>query len=40
MTVLDKEVIRLVESLDEFEHVSVTDIGRWVQAPSRPPTAR
>ena len=27
MALLEKEVIRFAESLDDYEHVSVTDIG-------------
>jgi len=29
MALLEKEAIRFAESLDDYEHVSVTDIGGW-----------
>jgi hypothetical protein len=29
MALLEKEVTRFAESLDDYEHVSVTDIGGW-----------
>jgi hypothetical protein len=29
MALLEKEVTRFAESLDDCEHVSVTDIGGW-----------
>jgi hypothetical protein len=29
MALLDKEVTRFAESLDDYEHVSVADIGGW-----------
>ena len=29
MALLEKDVTRFAESLDDYEHVSVTDIGGW-----------
>ena len=29
MALLEKEAVRFAESLDDYEHVSVTDIGGW-----------
>ena len=29
MALLEKEAIRFAEALDDYEHVSVTDIGGW-----------
>jgi hypothetical protein len=29
MALLEKEVIRFAQSLEDYEHVSVTDIGGW-----------
>jgi hypothetical protein len=29
MALLEKEATRFAESLDDYEHVSVTDIGGW-----------
>ena len=29
MALLEKEAIRFAESLDDYEHVTVTDIGGW-----------
>lgn len=29
MALLEKEAIRFAESLDDYEHVSVSDIGGW-----------
>lgn len=29
MALLEKEAIRFAESLDDYEHVSVKDIGGW-----------
>ena len=29
MALLEQEAIRFAESLDDYEHVSVTDIGGW-----------
>ena len=29
MALLEKEAIRFAESLNDYEHVSVTDIGGW-----------
>lgn len=29
MALLEQEAVRFAESLDDFEHVSVTDIGGW-----------
>jgi hypothetical protein len=29
MALLEQEAIRFAESLDDYEHVTVTDIGAW-----------
>lgn len=29
MALLEKEMVRFAESLDDYEHVSVTDMGGW-----------
>ena len=31
MALLEKEATRFAESLDDYEHVSVTDIGGWAR---------
>jgi len=42
MALLEQEAIRFAESLDDYEHVTVTDIGGWgadrlLARGSRPP---
>lgn len=31
MALLEKEAVRFAESLDNYEHVSVIDIGGWAR---------
>jgi hypothetical protein len=39
MALLEKEAIRFAESLDDYEHVSATDIGGWGPGGSAPVTS-